>query len=210
MKVIVIVVLLAVLFIYNYYRSYLMGVSELRKVKSGDLILSKTYHANYMTFLQTVFDMSPFTHVGIVYMSSNGMPYIVETHQKDKFHKSGLNIYPFMQRYHRYNGQLFINPIKIPLTIAQQSRFDEFIMNCGTGTKFPDNSDLLYNYVNRCMLGKEYKYDKCFNHANCAELVALILERVLHLGKTAGNIACKTPGMMAKSPLHTNNIIRIK
>lgn len=212
-KLLIYVLLVFFLFTIISYQFLPEKITRVSDLESGDLVLLKTNKANIMTFTQTFYDMSPYTHVGIIYKSPTGQIFIVETHQIDDYHKSGLNVYPFNKRLEEYSGKIYINPLKKKLSVEQQIKFDNFIRDCKVQTKFPENKSLLYNYIGRCILGNYKNFDNCFNEANCAELVSLINERILELegpGRGFDNVSCKTPGILSRSSLYTGNIVRIK
>ena len=212
-KLFIYVLLIFIVFTVISYHFLPGKITTVSDLGSGDLVLLKTRKANIMTYAQTFYDMSPYTHVGVIYKSPTGQIFIVETHQIDDYHKSGLNVYPFNKRLEEYSGNIYINPLKKKLSVEQQIRFDKFIRECNVQTKFPENKSLLYNYIGRCILGNYKKFDSCFNEANCAELVTLINERILELeepGRGFDNVSCKTPGILSRSPLYTGKIVRIK
>ena len=138
-------------------------------VKSGDLVLFRTYHGNVFAGLYGYF-----SHVGVVVVM-DGEPYILEGsgmswNTLKPFHHDGIWLTKFFPRSIKYKGAVFVKRLNQPLSLQQEASLVEFARSAKKQVRF-DGSP---GYMVRRMLGKR---PNIVEGANCSDLVLYALIR---------------------------------
>lgn len=183
-----IIVLVLLIFVYYYsIRSIHYEKMNINDLKTGDLLLfrSKPVYIRFLySFFQRFFTNSLFTHVGMVY-KENGIIYVIESHEINKYHKSGVQVYPLKNRFKTYSGNIYVRKLQKSINNIQKEKLKIMVNHFRKNDiKFPYN--LVYNYVSRCILKR-----KGDNQLNCSELIGF-LYNVLGIFNFK-NLGCVTP-----------------
>lgn len=169
-----IIVVITIIYIYNIQFAKiecptLFLTDAMKQVKTGDLILFKG--ANNFNAVLT---FNYFTHIGIVYVRDDGIPYLFEANGNnwaiyiDIHNPKGISFSKLEERIKKYKGKCFLKALNKPITIMQKLNFEEWM-------KFA-MSNMYYNYdVLSHGIKKGLGMEKCSFGTNCGDMVFLSL-----------------------------------
>jgi hypothetical protein len=171
--IIVLLIIVILIWIWNYqwrhhgYESIALN-EMLDKVRTGDLILFKALDNSNGPKIGCYF-----CHIGVVWVSPEGVPYIFEAagtrgmHLNTNQNQRGIFLEPLVDRIIRYRGYVFYKQLVGPLVV--------------------DDAEFL-EWVNYAICNMYYEYDvvgngikkglgleKCNNGTNCGEITMLTL-----------------------------------
>ena len=175
------------------------------RVKSGDIILFRANEFSYGSYFQTYYNVTPFTHVGIIYKHpKTNQVYVLETHPIGYNNicnvgkcelKDGINLYLLEDRINGYDGTLYIKFLPHKISEKSQQWFDGFVHHYNGKKPFPSNRKIVGNYVRRCLAHKLDEHE-LISSANCSELVSYILRNITQ--RNIGNVGCSNPAQLSQ------------
>lgn len=183
--------------------------------ETGDIIY---FRWNTVAFEHEI--LSPFTHIGIVIIKSDGIKYILETHLAGDtsnigIFSGGVNIYPLKLRLENYKGHKFISKLS-NLFRPNYNDTQNFISKIDYYKKnIPFYDDYKEYFINHCLKNRIFYSElKDKNGMFCSEFIGYCLIELNIINKDF-NFKCLVPGDFrfikynGKLLYDTDNLIKI-
>lgn len=198
----VILFFIVLIFLYIFYPSYYIIHMTTKMYIDDAYNLAETGDIVYFRWNTVAFEhelISPFTHIGIVIVKSDGNKYILETHLSGDtndigIYKGGINIYPLKLRLTSYQGHKFISKLS---NFARPSHKDiqDFIMKIDDyKNNIPFHDDYKGYFINNCLKNRIFNSELQNKKGMfCSEFIGYCLTQ-LNITSKDFNFKCLVPG----------------